>query len=110
MRALWRRGELTQGTRPRAHRGLRLLLDHTEVTLSVGTAEPEGLEPLSDENHQGVPVASTLTGSVTRDGGAGAGARRELLLLLGAGVLVASALLGYAVRARWARATVHTGW
>lgn len=45
-------------------------------------------------------MATTLTGSVTKDGVAGAGARGELLLLLGAGVLVASALVGYAVRAR----------
>ena len=57
-----------------------------------------------------MPVASTLTGSVTRDGGAGAGARGELLLFLGAGALVASASVGYAVRARWARATVYAGW
>lgn len=100
MRALWRRGELTQGTRPRAHRGLRLLLDHTEVTLLVGVELSQRDPTLPDESHQGVLMATTLTGSVTKDGVAGAGARGELLLLLGAGVLVASALVGYAVRAR----------
>lgn len=67
--------ELLLGTRPRISRGLRLLLDHTEVTILVGAElEPERLEPLPDESPQAVLVATTLTGSVTKEGVAGAGA------------------------------------
>ena len=67
--------ELLLGTRPRISRGLRLLLDHTEVTILVrAELEPERLEPLPDESPQAVLVATTLTGSVTKEGVAGAGA------------------------------------
>lgn len=66
--------ELIQGTRPRIRCGLRLLLGHSEITILVAVElEPERLEPLPD-SHQCVLVATTLTGSVTKDGVAGAGA------------------------------------
>ena len=67
--------ELLLGTRPRISCGLRLLLDHTEVTILVrAELEPERLEPLPDESPQAMLVATTLTRSVTMKGVAGAGA------------------------------------
>lgn len=72
--------ELLLGTRPRISRGLRLLLDHTEVTILVGAEleperrEPERREPLADESPQAVLVATTVTGTVAMEGVAGAGA------------------------------------
>ena len=67
--------ELLLGTRPRISRGLRLLLDHTEVTILVrAELEPERLEPLPDESPQAMLGATTLTRSVTMKGVAGAGA------------------------------------
>ena len=68
------RGELLGGL-DRIRRGLRLFLGHSEITILVAVElEPERLEPLSDESHQCVLIATTLTGSVTKDGVAGAGA------------------------------------